>query len=79
MKNSDLPLTERQTKILRWIVRCWTNGYTPTIREIGTRFSISSPNGVVCHLTALRRKGYLTSRDTGQSIQLTREAMELET
>ena len=32
---------------------------TPTIREIGTHFGIKSPNGVMCHLLALRKKGHI--------------------
>lgn len=35
-------------------------GYAPTIRELGDRIGCSSPNGVMCHLKALQRKGLLT-------------------
>ncbi len=35
------------------------SGYPPTVREIGTRFRISSPRGVSDHLEALERKGYI--------------------
>lgn len=35
----------------------------PTIRELMERFDIHSPNGVVCHLWALRHKGYITWQD----------------
>lgn len=34
-------------------------GYGPTVREIGHHFGISSPNGVMCHLKALERKGLI--------------------
>jgi repressor LexA len=30
------------------------------VREIGARFNISSPNGVMCHLKALEKKGLIT-------------------
>ena len=32
-------------------------GFPPTIRDIGSRFEIKSPNGVMCHLKALEKKG----------------------
>ena len=35
-------------------------GYGPTVREIGEHMSIKSPNGVMCHLRALERKGVIT-------------------
>jgi repressor LexA len=34
-------------------------GYGPTIREIGSAFGIKSPNGVMCHLKALQKKGLI--------------------
>jgi repressor LexA len=34
-------------------------GYGPTVREIGRHFDIHSPNGVMCHLRALERKGLI--------------------
>jgi repressor LexA len=56
------PLTDRQQQILDYIRSHQDRlGYPPTIREIGKRFGIRSPNGVTCTLQALRRKGYLTS------------------
>ena len=33
-----------------------TNGWPPTIREIGSATGIRSPNGVMCHLKALAKK-----------------------
>lgn len=35
-------------------------GYGPTVREIAHHFDIGSPNGVMCHLRALERKGLIT-------------------
>jgi len=35
-------------------------GYPATVREIADAVGIRSLNGVVCHLQALRRKGYVT-------------------
>ena len=34
-------------------------GYGPTVREIGNEFGIRSPNGVMCHLKALEKKGLI--------------------
>lgn len=57
--NSEV-LTDRQQEIYNIIVALRkTNGNLPTIREIGIAAGIRSPNGVVCHLRALRRKGLL--------------------
>jgi repressor LexA len=33
--------------------------YGPTVRELCAAANIVSPNGVVCHLKALERKGYI--------------------
>jgi SOS regulatory protein LexA len=53
-------LTSRQAAVFEFIKeRVQTRGYGPTVREIGEHFQISSPNGVMCHLRALERKGLL--------------------
>ena len=55
-----------------------SRGYGPTVREIGTAFKIRSPNGVVCHLKALERKGYITrGRNMSRAIELTTEPAHL--
>ena len=57
---SKLPLTARQREALEYIRRCVRKrGYGPTVREIGDQMGIHSPNGVVGHLTALERKGFI--------------------
>src|SRR3954454_14100439 len=54
-------LTRRQREILDFINRkIDTRGFPPTIRDIGTAFDIKSPNGVMCHLKALEKKGYIS-------------------
>lgn len=54
------PVTKRQAAVVRTIVALTRQrGYPPTIREIADKMHISSPNGVACHLRALRRKGYV--------------------
>ena len=53
-------LTDKQRMILEYIRNQITErGTSPTIREIGQRFGISSTNGVRTHLVALIKKGYL--------------------
>lgn len=54
-------LTSRQLEVYEYILeRIRTRGYGPTVREIGLEFGIKSPNGVMCHLQALVRKGLIT-------------------
>ena len=54
-------LTTRQQAIYDFIKeKILTRGYGPTVREIGTSFKIRSPNGVMCHLKALEKKGLIT-------------------
>ena len=60
-------LTQRQQEIYDFLKeKILKRGYGPTVREIGTQFGIRSPNGVMCHLKALERKG-LISREAHMS------------
>ena len=53
-------LTKRQRNIYEFIrEKIRGRGYGPTVREIATKFKIGSPNGVVCHLRALEKKGMI--------------------
>jgi repressor LexA len=53
-------LTPRQREIYNFIRgKIQGRGYGPTVREIGTEFDIKSPNGVMCHLKALQKKGLI--------------------
>lgn len=52
----DRCLTPRQEQILAYLC---TRRFPPTIGEIAAEFGIKSPNGVICHLQALARKGYI--------------------
>lgn len=59
-----VPLTERQREILVWLFRYIDeHGYSPTVRELCHAFSFGSPNGAMCHLVPLRKKGWLTWQD----------------
>ena len=60
-------LTQRQQEIFEFLKeKILKRGYGPTVREIGAQFGIRSPNGVMCHLKALERKG-LISREAHMS------------
>src|SRR5262245_64084352 len=53
-------LTDRQKAIYKFIRdKIQSRGYGPTVREIGVAFDIRSPNGVMCHLKALQKKGLI--------------------
>jgi repressor LexA len=65
-------LTKRQQAVYEFIRdKIHNRGYGPTVREIGERFRISSPNGVMCHLKALEKKGLITREpNMSRAIQL---------
>src|SRR5688500_717083 len=64
-------LTSRQREVYDFIRdKIRHRGYGPTVREIGHRFDISSPNGVMCHLKALEKKG-LINREPNMSRAIT--------
>jgi repressor LexA len=73
----ELPttLTDRQQKVYEFIRdKIRGRGYGPTVREIGNAFDIRSPNGVVCHLKALQKKGLiLREPNMSRAIQLAME------
>lgn len=65
--------TPRQRQIL-WTIyqHQLAHGVPPTMRELMAVFGMSSPNGVMAHLTALERKGYLTMTEMrSRGIRLT--------
>jgi repressor LexA len=65
-------LTERQREIYEFIrEKIESRGYGPTVREIGLAFDIKSPNGVMCHLKALEKKGLILREGfSARAIQL---------
>ena len=66
------PLTARQKRILDFIrYRRDTGSTPPTVRELGDRFGIASTEGVMCHLRALEKKGYITCNGLSRGIRLT--------
>jgi repressor LexA len=73
VENAKPPLTARQREIYEFLKDKIVNrGYGPTVREIGNEFGIRSPNGVMCHLKALEKKGLITREShMSRAIQLT--------
>ena len=71
-------LTARQRAVLEFIEDKITHsGTSPTIREIGTKFGISSTNGVRLHVNALIKKGYLVKdKFLARGLRLTRSLGE---
>lgn len=71
-------LTKRQKSVYVFIRdKIRNRGYGPTVREIGEKFDISSPNGVMCHLRALETKGLITREpNMSRAIQLVAEPIE---
>ena len=53
-------LSERQNEILAFISRhCDSNGYPPTVREIGLAVGLASPSTVHAHLAKLEQEGFI--------------------
>lgn len=71
-------LTKRQRHVFEFIRdKINGRGYGPTVREIGEQFGINSPNGVMCHLRALEKKGLITREpNMSRAIQITEEGQE---
>jgi repressor LexA len=71
-------MTKRQRAVYEFIrEKIRGRGYGPTVREIGSHFRINSPNGVVCHLKALEKKGLITREpNMSRAIQLAAEPIE---
>lgn len=71
-------LTRRQEEVYKFIRgKIRGRGYGPTVREIAAEFGIQSPNGVVCHLKALEKKGLIVREpNMSRAIQLAAEPIE---
>lgn len=71
-QNKLATLTPRQRDIFEFLKdKILNRGFGPTVREIGNEFGIKSPNGVMCHLKALEKKGLiLREANMSRAIQL---------
>jgi repressor LexA len=64
-------LTARQQQAYDFI-KSHMELYSPTVREIARAMSIKSPNGVVVHLEALEKKGWIRRRpNASRGIEVT--------
>jgi len=71
-------LTERQEKVLRIIRNFFLdNGYAPSLTELQTLLDISTKRGVVSHLEALEKKGYIIRTSEPRGIQIVSEGEEI--
>jgi DNA-binding MarR family transcriptional regulator len=67
-KRCDRPLTPRQRHLLTQFAQLQVaSGGPPTIRALGEAIGVKGTNGVVVHLLALARKGYVLPPDPGES------------
>lgn len=65
-------LTKRQRQILDFITEfSQDKGYSPSIREIGEHFNLSSPATIHVHIANLKKKGFIkTGYNEARSIEL---------
>jgi repressor LexA len=73
-------LTDQQQAVYDYIRGCiLSRGYGPTVREIGEHMDIRSPNGVMCHLRALEKKGVIfRSANKSRAIELAEPLQRVE-
>lgn len=71
-------LTKKQEKVLMMIRRCYLeNGYAPSLGELQELLGISSKRGVVNHLIALEKKGYILRTGEPRGIHIVEEDDEI--
>jgi len=62
------PITERQQHMLDLLVMRYRADYRPaSVRELMQDAGINSPNGVICHMKALQKKGFVLELDDKSS------------
>jgi len=70
----DEKLTERQKLVLKTIRNFFLdNGYAPSLTELQQLLEISTKRGVVSHLEALEKKGYIIRTSEARGIQVINE------
>jgi SOS-response transcriptional repressor LexA len=62
---SDLgAITDRQREVWRWVRSHYARERIGcSVRGIGTAFGFASPEGVMCHLRPLRKRGWIEWKD----------------
>lgn len=60
--------TDRQSEVLAEVRRYWREyGRPPSVRDLMPRVRVTTPQGVVCHLSALAAKGLIEWARDGTS------------
>jgi len=60
--------TKRQQQLLDYMTQhALAEGCPATIREMMGALAVQSPNGIVCHLIALEKKGYVCNTRPGRA------------
>jgi len=70
-------LTARQEQVLQIVIQYINDyGYPPSLRDIGKKLAVSGTLGVMKHLEALERKGYLRRQEgSSRGISLCSQAL----
>jgi hypothetical protein len=78
-KNSatNVRLTESQVKVLKFMVRQYQEGATPSVREICEEMGWSSPNAAHQHIRGIASKGLLELQGRGRTIRITPLAIRI--
>lgn len=73
-------LTERQQEVFDFIRDFIEDtGFPPTLREMQDYIGVTSPNGILCHLKALEKKGFIAREGhTARAIRIIGEESELQ-
>lgn len=75
----DERLTDRQEEVLKMIRNFFLdNGYAPSLTELQTMLNINTKRGVVSHLEALEKKGYIIRTSEPRGIQVITESEDEE-
>lgn len=71
-------LTKKQEKVLKIIRKCYLeHGYAPSLGELQEFLNISTKRGVVNHLIALEKKGYILRTGEPRGIHIVDEDEEI--
>ena len=78
-KRNTEELTTRQKQILRYITKqIQTNGYAPSVREIGRAVGLSSTATVHCYLKKLEELGYIRKENQkGRTLRILKQEEDL--
>ncbi|MBP6976556.1 repressor LexA [Candidatus Dojkabacteria bacterium] len=77
--NMDERLTDRQEEVLKTVRNFFLdNGYAPSLTELQILLNINTKRGVVSHLEALEKKGYIIRTSEPRGIQVVNDNDEEE-